>query len=232
MTVTEQKKQDSTIVSQSYSKNNAVIVVDVDNMKYMDFEKHQPALQKESSSDTSFLLLLLYTVIISILFVYREKQNKIKLIYQEKIGDAIKIKLAEEEQRPKTLELLKNDLKKHKEIMAPELKLEKIEQDLTEDPTYIIIKARVVLEKTILKLYKFYFQEESTLNEMLYALNKKRILSPALNNYAHTIKAFGNKALHPSLDVNDNYKPKDALLVLNTLLQYLEDLKSVNLPEK
>ncbi len=229
------------IVERSYKdgSSNAKIVVDVNNLNHMNFEKHQPKLKENTSFIASFkeknitlLLLLFYTAALSILFVYREKQNKVKLMHMEKIEDTIKIKLAEKEQKTYLYEHLKDDLVTHKNIIEPELKLEKIEEELTADPRYIIINARVILEKTMLKLYKYYFQDEATLNEMIQALYRKRILSPALHNYAHTIKAFGNKAVHPSLDATSYYKPKDALLVLNTLLQYLQDLKSANLPEK
>jgi hypothetical protein len=207
------------------------IVVDVDNLNHMDFEKHQTSLTQTSSNKTLFLLLL-YTIAISILFVYREKQNRVKLRSMEKIEDTIKIKLAEKEQKIYLYEHIKDDLVLHKKSIEPELKIEKIEQELTTDPRYIIINARIILEKTMLKLYKYYYKEEATLNEMITALYRKKILSPALNNYAHTIKAFGNKAVHPTLNSDEVTKPKDALLVLNTLLQYLEDLKSTNFPEK
>ncbi len=234
-TTVNEHKSDSSIVEQSYKDkaDDKNIVVDLDNLNHMDFEKHQPSFNNtKSRSNITLLLLILYTIGISILFVYREKQNRVKLLSMEKIEDTIKIKLAEKEQKTYLYEHLKDDLEKHKDIIEPELKLDKIENELAADPRYIIINARVILEKTILKLYKYYFKEEATLNEMLQLLHRKRILSPALNNYAHTIKAFGNKAVHPSLNTTSEYKPKDALLVLNTLLQYLQDLKSANLPEK
>ncbi len=240
----EAVKTQSSIVEQSHKDgaHDETIVVDVDNLSHMDFEKHQPKAPKDKSfftnlkdniyKNSTLLLLLLYTTAISILFIYREKQNSIKLLNMEKIEDALRIEIAEEEGKTYLFELIKDDLAKHKDTIEPELKLDRIEEGLVADPRYIIINARVILEKTILRLYKHYFNEEATLNEMMQSLYRKRVLNPALNNYAHTIKAFGNKAVHPTLDTTTAYQPKDALLVLGTLSQYLQDLKSADLPEK
>jgi len=225
------EKNESSIVERSYKDSSSPIVVDVENLKHMDFEKHQPTHSAETSYNTTLLLLLLYTVAISILFVYREKQNRVKLFNIEKIDDAIKIKQAEKESESPLYEYIKDDLIRHKDIIEPELKLEKIEEELADNPRYVIVNSRIILEKTILKIYFKNFNETKTLNEMLFILKNKKILSLSLNNYAHTIKAFGNKACHPTVDPSLYQKPKDALLVLNTLLQYLHELKSANLLE-
>jgi hypothetical protein len=64
---------------------------------------------------------------------------------------------------------------------------------------------------------------------MIYILFKKKILDPQTNGYAHTIKAFGNYAAHPNKNRQITFSSKDALLVLSTLVTFIDALESKKL---
>lgn len=233
------KGSHTNIVEQSFELNDRKpIVIDPDNLQHMDIERNKvpyndSTQKKNFFQDRLLYILILYTILLSLLFAYREKEHRKQVRNQEVLDDELQLLIAKQKGKTYVFESLADDIEKHKNILEPELKIEKIEAELNNDVNYIIINARIILEKTMLKLYKYYFNEDPpTLNDMMYILHKKRVLTPAMNSYAHTIKAFGNKAIHPTLDPRSRFEPKDGLLVLSSLLQYLEDLKSTDLPEK
>ncbi len=221
------------IVEQSFQDKK--IVIDPDNLTRMDFDKKSPTEENNNrssnffSTNSTMLLLLFYTIIISLLFIYREKQHKNKLVLMEKVEDELQIQLAKKNDHANLYEGIDSEIKKHRTILEPELKINGLEERLNSDANYVIISARIVVEKIILKLYSQYFEDEATLNGMMAALYRKRILNPSMNNYAHTIKAFGNRAIHPNLDTPVVFKSKEAVLVIGSLLQFINELDSNNL---
>ena len=64
---------------------------------------------------------------------------------------------------------------------------------------------------------------------MIIYLYKKRVLNHNIHNYAHIIKAFGNKVAHPNIRIPEQFDSKDATLVLGSLLQLLKEFQSNNL---
>ncbi len=226
------------IVEQSYTEKK--IVIDPDNLHRMDFDKNGAIedkgsflgdIYKKVSENSTVFLLLFYTIILSALFVYREKQHKNKLIYMEKMEDELKIQIAKIDSSVDLYEDLGREIEKRKSILEPELKIEGLKERLNSDAVYVIITARMVTEKIILKLYSKYFDNEATLNDMMMALYRKRILNPSMNNYAHTIKAFGNKAIHPNINSPIVFDTKEAVFVISSLLQFIQELDSKNLLE-
>ncbi len=232
-------KAQPSIVEQSYKEKR--IVIDPDNLHYMNFEDRQSVIKDQESyfanlyekfnENSTVFLLLLYTIILSVLFVYREKQHKNKLVYVEKMEDELQIQLAKESARVDIYEGMGREIEKHKSILEPELKIKGLEERLDTDAVYVIITARMVIEKIILKLYSKYFNDQATLNDMMMALYRKRILNPSMNNYAHTIKAFGNRAIHPNVNSSIVFETKEAVLVISSLLQFIQELDSANLLE-
>ncbi len=232
-------KAQPSIVEQSYKEKR--IVIDPDNLHYMNFEDRQSVIKDQESyfanlyekfnENSTVFLLLLYTIILSVLFVYREKQHKNKLVYVEKMEDELQIQLAKESARVDIYESMGREIEKHKSILEPELKIKGLKERLDTDAVYVIITARMVIEKIILKLYSRYFDDQATLNDMMMALYRKRILNPSMNNYAHTIKAFGNRAIHPNVNSSIVFETKEAVLVISSLLQFIQELDSANLLE-
>ena len=225
------------IVEQSYTEKK--IVIDPDNLHYMNFEDGQSVVKDQESyvanlyekliENSTVFLLLFYTIILSALFVYREKQHKNMLVYMEKMEDELQIQIAVIDANVDLYEDLGREIEKHRSILEPELKVEGLKERLSSDAVYVIITARMVTEKIILKLYSKYFDNEATLNDMMMALYRKRILNPSMNNYAHTIKAFGNKAIHPNINSPVIFETKEALFVISSLLQFIKELDSKNL---
>ena len=233
----EEIKIKPSIVEQSYIEKP--IVIDPDNLHHMDFENNLSTTKAKESffgdvytkfaENSTIYLLFFYTIILSILFIYREKQHRLKILYVEKREDERRIADAEISARNNIYEGIGQELEKHKGILEPELKIDGLEQRLNTDANYTIINARVVIEKIILKLYSKHFDDEATLNSMMMALYKKRILNPSMNNYAHTIKAFGNKALHPNINAPIVFESKEALFIIGSLLELIKELDSANL---
>ncbi len=235
----EVKKITPSIVEQSYKEKK--IVIDPDNLYYMDFENNLSTIKdkgsyfshiyKKITENSTVFLLLFYTIILSSLFIYREKQHRNKLLYMEKIEDELQIQIAKENDKVGIYEVMGREIEKHKSILEPELKIKGLEERLDTDAVYVIITARMVIEKIILKLYSKYFNDQATLNDMMMALYRKRILNPSMNNYAHTIKAFGNRAIHPNINSSIVFETKEAVLVISSLLQFIQELDSANLLE-
>jgi hypothetical protein len=48
-------------------------------------------------------------------------------------------------------------------------------------------------------------------------------------NYAHIIKAFGNKAVHPNINKPVTFTKQDVLMVLSVLLLFLKECDQNNI---
>lgn len=181
------------------------------------------------SKDTNILIifLLIYSIGLSMLFTYRERSR----ISKEMLDEKLKIEKERIQSKVNIFENIEDELKKYENIISPEMKLENLDKRIDTDTNYVIFNARVILEKILLNLCKSNDIEEESLNKMIYLLFKKDILTHQTKSYAHTIKAFGNRVAHPSIKNPILFTPKDALLVLSTLVALLEIFKSQNLLE-
>lgn len=182
------------------------------------------------SKDTNLLviILIIYSIGLSMLFTYREKSR----ISKEMLDEKLKIEKERIQSKVNIFENIEKELKKYENIISPEMKLENLDKRIDTDTNYVIFNSRVVLEKILLNICKKNNIEEETLNSMIFTLYKKEILNPQTNGYAHTIKAFGNRVAHPNIKHPIIFTPKDALLILSILVALLELLKSQNLIEE
>lgn len=189
--------------------------------------EEQSILSKLISNDTNVLVILLlaYSVGLSMLFTYRERARSLR----EKQDEKIRIEREQNQSKVKIYEDIEQELKKYKNLLAPDLSFEELDKKIEKDVKYILFASRVVLEKILLDICAKYNFQEDTLNDMIYVLFKKRVLDPQTNGYAHTIKAFGNYAAHPSKNRQIKFSSKDALLVLSTLVTLLNALESKKL---
>jgi len=235
----EVTKADSTIVEKSYKQNQTPIEIDLDNMTHMDYEnyinieKSRSILPNFIHDNLNMFLLILYTVALALLFVYREKQNRLQRQYMEQFIDEIKIKNAQKEFKTNSFsfESVKDEIEKQQTILSPYFASNTIEEHLSEYPDYVMMKARIVLEKVITQIYYNKFETKTTLNQMIVALHRKNILQKDIDNYAHTIKGFGNQAAHYHHRGYDA-TTQDALLTISTLIKFIELVQSRKLLEK
>lgn len=179
---------------------------------------------KIENSATDNLFTLVYATFMSILFVFREKQNHSKIVRLEKVEDDLNIQLAK--QNTTVYKDISNELKKFEDIVKYDLNISLLDERIEHEPKYIVIASKNILEQIITKMYKKYLNlENANLNIMLGDLYKKRTLNHNLNNYAHIIKAFGNKANHTS----KIFDSREATLAISNLIEFLKELENKNI---
>ena len=203
--------------------DNTDIIVDPNSIQSMNIDTNSKIDNK------TLIILFIYTIIISLLFMYREKENRKRILYLDKIEDRLRIEQEIKKKQNYIYESIENSLLKYQDILEPEFSLKELNRQVEANRNYVLINSRVVLEKIILHIYKAYFTEDTTLNNMMKELFKKRIFTPSLNSYAHTIKAFGNKALHPSIEKSISFEVNEAMLVLSSLNEFLKELNEKKL---
>ena len=230
----------NTIEKQSYQSGKAdEDTIDLNTLDYTDieFETQKTAIERFMSSfnfenNLSLLSLLVYSIILSVLFTYRERSNRHLLINQEAKMDQLKIDIERKKSKLTLYDEIEKGLLKYKDVLAPELNLDNLDQRINIDSAYIIFSSRVALEKILLKICVKNSIESGTLSDMIITLYRKRILNLQTNSYAHTIKAFGNRVAHPNIEHPVVCDTKDALLVLSTFLTILNEFEANNLLEK
>jgi hypothetical protein len=228
--VLNQPPTDSSIDEKSLQTTDSYIVDlnDIDKVQNIDqLKQEKEPLAEFLHTYGSNIYLIFYTAIISILFIYREKQNRLKNILIEKQED--EIKMLEAKQKMPIQENLLNELKQYEALLKPDLMIDTLEEKLHSEPKMLIVTSRIILEKLITNIYACFTSEEATLNDMIVALHRNRKFSHDMNNYAHIIKGFGNTAIHPSKKNPANFNAKDAMLVLGILLQLIKELDKNNL---
>jgi len=222
----------SSITEQSYNNDDTEeYVLDIDNLHTNDY------IHTSSIVETSYKKLIpnniatasfyIYTILISLLFIYREKQNRIKLILLEKQEDILQIELAKQSDISVYIEIEK-EIEKYTETFNPELDASTFKQLLSISPIAIISASRRITEKLITKIYDKHFANDKPFAIKILNLQKSNYITHDMSNLAHTVKAFGNKAAHPNETIFTN---KDALLVISSLLHFVEKLDAANLLE-
>lgn len=185
-------------------------------------------IQKEVIPNSGLTLLLyVYTVILSTLFVYREKRNRKKLIYLGQKEDNLQIQLAQQQNRTYSIDTVK-ELENHQDILGNDLQINTFQQLLDIDPEALIIKSRKITEKIVSKLYDAFTDDDSwlSLDEKIKTLHRKKVLNDKMRHYANTTRAFGNKAVHHDSNNQSTFSKNDALLTINSLLLLIEEIKS------
>lgn len=233
----EVKNVHNGIEKQSYQKLQLdEDIIDLHSLDYTDIklERQETAFDNFKSifnfkDNLLFFSLLVYSIILSILFTYREKNNRYLLHNQELKMDQLKIDIARKEAKMNIYDEIEKGLLRYKDILSPELNMNDLDKKINTDINYILFSSRVVLEKIMLHICTFQNIQTGTLNEMIIILYKKRIFNTQINSYSHTIKAFGNRVAHPNIKNPIRYDTKDALLVLSTLVTLLQELESKNL---
>lgn len=229
-------KKQGNIIERSY-QNSQEYVIDlekIDEVSDLDGNKEKNigeiALNTavKSISSTNNLLLIVYTILISLLFLYREKQNRKTISLLEKRDDELKI-LAAKQNFTTIYSNLSDELKPFEKIIESDINLETLEEKINNESKYLILASRIILEKLIMTHYAKYYEEEATLNIMIVSLYRKRILNHNMHNYAQIIKAFGNKVAHPNIKNPEKFNSKDATLVVGSLLQFLKELDANNM---
>ena len=209
----------------SYNGNNQELgTYDFPNIN-VDLQPETHSLFSEKNNYL-ILFLIIYSLALSMLFTYRERSRTI----DERLNEKIQIDKAQKQQSKINIyNNIENELMKYKDILSPEFNIEHLDEKIDKEVNYILFNSRIVLEKIFLSICLSKNIEEGTLGEMMYTLYKKRILNPQTNGYAHTIKAFGNRAAHPNIKKPIKFNSKDALLVLSVLVTLLNELHSQRL---
>lgn len=222
-------KQTQSIQEQSLSKDKSKddkYIIDLDKIEdaktyndlvVKDFEELSFSKKVESVASSENIFTLMYGLLISILFIFREKQNRDKIYKLEKVEDELSIQLAK--QKTTIYNDISKELENYQELIKHDINLELLNERIEKEPKYIVIASKNILEQLITKMYKKYFNLENTnLNLMLGDLYKKRKLNHDTNNYAHIIKAFGNKANHTS----KIFDSREAALTISNLIEFLK----------
>jgi hypothetical protein len=230
-------KINNDIVEQSYkTENNNTFILDlskIEDAHTLDDFNHQQYKDNSLKSkainiiNSSNIWLVIYTIFISILFIVREKQNRKKIIQNEKLEDRLRIISAKKDNNIDPD--LFNGLKEYSNYISNEIDLNKLEDKIINESNLLIFSARLILERLFLELYSENNSEEATLNTMIYKLNKSKTITTSMLNYAHIIKAFGNKAAHPNIKDPIIFTKQDVKLVLSNLLQLLKEIDKHNL---
>lgn len=180
-----------------------------------------------SNNNLLIVLLVIYSIGLSMLFTYREKSR----ITHEQLKEKIQIEKVKLESKINIYDNIEQELVKYAYIISPEFNIDNLDKKLDKDVNYILFSSRVILEKILLHICEKYNIHDATLGEMIYQLYNKRVLNPQTNGYAHTIKAFGNNVAHPNLKHPMHFNTKDAMLVLSTLVTLLNTFDSNHLLE-
>jgi len=216
-----------TFEKHSYQSNEKELgTYDFPNINVELESESETLLNKFFSKDNLLLLfLLLYSIALSVLFTYREKSR----ISKEVLDEKLKIEKERIQSKVNVYENIEEELVKYKNVVTPELEIKNLDKKISDEVNYILFSSRVILEKVLLSICNSNEINEDTLNNMIFNLYKKKILDPQTNGYAHTIKAFGNRVAHPSLNKKMTFNAKDALLVLSTLVALLNILEAKKL---
>lgn len=191
------------------------IVNNIDNLSLDKFDK-------EIAFDNVFTLV--YTAFISLLFVIRERHNQLKLINLEKLEDERNIKRAKEASI--VIQNISNELSEFEELIKNDLNGSAINDRIENEPKYVVIASKNILEQVITKMYKKYLNQDNTnLNIMIVDLFKKGFLNHQSNNFAHIIKSFGNKANH----TNKIFDSREAALAVSNLIEFLKELNRLKI---
>lgn len=215
------------------SNTSNKMIIDPDDIYYMDLKentKHstQNRVISNFQADQSklFFFSALYAITLTLLVTFYLLQKHSKQKIQKELNNYKNISAD-----------MWMDIEKYKNILEPELNINALKMQLTEHSDSciadgVIVVTRKVLEKVLAPIFKEAFpsfSEETTLNNIIYNLNKKQTITRAAHNYARTIQSFGNMAAHSSANSTSTYGPKEAESVLNSLLLLLKELDSSNL---
>lgn len=220
--------QEATIQEQSLSKKQNDYIIDLDKIEsakksddfiYRDIEELSFSKRVEAIASWENFYTLSYGFVVSILFIYREKQNRNKIYQLEKVEDELNIQLAK--QSTTVYKDIVNELEKYDELIKHDINLNALNERIEKEPKYVVIASKNIIEQIVTKMYKKYLNLENTnLNIMLTELYKSRKLGHDTNNYAHIIKAFGNKANHTS----KVFDSREAMLTISNLIEFLKEL--------
>ena len=199
----------------------------IDELTINNFQDKSFITKIKTITTTNNLWLILYTLIISILFIIREKQNRVTQLENEKVEDKLRIILATKETNndPDLIDGLKN----FSNLLSSEFNFNNIETKINEEPKLLIFSSRIIIERLFLELYFNNFNEEDTLNNMIIKLDRVKIINKSISNYAHIIKAFGNKVAHPNIKKEISITSRESKLVLSNLLQLLKEIDENNI---
>lgn len=125
-------------------------------------------------------------------------------------------------------------MKAYDKIINPPLNAFKFDDIINLDPESIIFKSRKVTEKLLSHVYLNHFNQNdfSTLDVKIKKLYKDGAITKKAQNYAFTIKAFGNISAHMDIENPVVFVKSDALIVSNALLLLIDELISLNLIDK
>lgn len=223
-------QKDSNIADRSFKEGQEYVIdleeidnaTNIENIDSADITTTSLIVKNISSPYNLFIIF--YTVLLSILFIYREKQNRKTIALLEKRDDELKI--LEANQNNTTIYTnLSDELRPFTQFINDDINLDTLEDKIEHEPKYLILASRIILEKLITLHYIKYTEEENTLNAMIVSLYRKRVLNHNMHNYAQIIKAFGNKVAHPNVKKPEKLNSKDATLVVGSLLQFLKELE-------
>lgn len=227
--INESNKKHTVIEQQSLSQNDTQYTIDLDKIEsakqyedlvVKDFEELSFSKQVESVVSEN-IFTLIYSILISILFIFREKQNRDKIYKFEKLEDELNMQVAN--QKTAIYADITKELGQFSEIIKHDINLEVLNERIQSEPKYVVIAAKNILEQIITKMHQKYQNlDNANLNIMLMNLYKSRKLGHEANNYAHIIKAFGNKANH----TNKIFDSREASLVLSNLIEFLKYLNN------
>lgn len=222
--------QDSAMQEQALSKKQNDYIIDLDKIEsakksddfiHRNIEELSFSKRVEAIASWENFYTLSYGFVVSILFIYREKQNRSKIYQLEKVEDELNIQLAK--QSTTIYKDIVKELEKYKELIKHDINLDALNERIEKEPKYVVIASKNIIEQIVTKMYKKYLNlDNANLNIMLTDLYRSRKLGHDTNNYAHIIKAFGNKANH----TDKIFDSREAILTISNLIEFLKELDS------
>ena len=160
----------------------------------------------------------------------------------EKIFEVSKTAVEIIEEKRQEIEVLKkghylnvmDELSNYSDYVVPILNLKILEDSISADPEYAIIKIRKVAEVITSKIYSTYEEnaKQVSFNDKIrYLSYEKKVFDKTITNYVQTLRTIGNSGVHE--DGRDISRLKlDAHLMVIALISFLQEVVDKNLIEK
>jgi hypothetical protein len=123
-------------------------------------------------------------------------------------------------------------LNNYKDILEPTLDITKLQDNIAQDPDYVIFKIRKVAEIITSKIYSQYEDNESKISQndkIRYLSFEKKIFNRKVQSHLHTIRTIGNIGIHEHIDNPIAMLKDDAYFLVTALILVIDELKKQNI---
>ena len=155
-----------------------------------------------------------------------EKVFKVKYTEQKKITEAREIISSYHVD-------IYTKLTNYKDLIEPTLNVDKLRENIENDPDYVIFKIRKIAEIITSKIFINNDGENennvSQNDKIRYLSFEKKVLSRKAQSHLHTIRTIGNIGIHEYIENPTKMLKDDAYFLATALVLLIEDLKENNL---